>query len=114
MMTPVMLRNKLPVGLMGLFVLLMVMLMVSTDDSRIFNASSTLVQDVVMPLRKKPFQRVEHLWWLRGMSIAVCVFFFVVSLCFSQLDFINMFINIMCALWLGAAGPIMVGGLYTR
>jgi hypothetical protein len=25
-----------------------------------------------------------------------------------------MFINIMCALWLGAAGPIMVGGLYTR
>jgi hypothetical protein len=25
-----------------------------------------------------------------------------------------MFIQIMCALWLGAAGPIMVGGLYTR
>lgn len=114
MMTPILLRKVLPVGLTGLFVLLMVMLMLSTDDGRIFNASSTLVQDVVMPFRKKPFERKEHLWWLRGMSIAVCIFFFTVSLCFAQLDYILLFINIMCALWLGAAGPIMIGGLYTR
>lgn len=114
MMTPTVLRKKLPIGMMGLFVLLMVMLMISTDDSRVFNASSTLVQDVVMPLRKRPFEKTEHLWWLRGMSVAVCVFFFIVSIFFVQLDFINMFINIMCALWLGAAGPIMIGGLYTR
>lgn len=114
MMLPTMLRRELPVGMMGVFVLLMVMLMLSTDDSRIFNASSTLVQDVVMPFRKKPFEKNEHLWWLRGMSVAVCIFFFVVSMFFAQLDYINMFISIMCALWLGAAGPIMLGGLYTR
>ncbi|MGE4565082.1 MAG: sodium:panthothenate symporter, partial [Victivallaceae bacterium] len=41
-------------------------------------------------------------------------FFFIVSLFFAQLDYINMFVTIMCAVWLGAAGPIMVGGLYTR
>jgi len=114
MMLPTLLRKELPVGVMGMFVLLMVMLMVSTDDSRIFNASSTLVQDVIMPFRKKPFKEKEHLWWLRGMSVAVCVFFFIVSLFFAQLDYINMFISIMCSLWLGAAGPIMIGGLYTR
>lgn len=114
MMLPTLLRKGLPVGVMGMFVLLMVMLMVSTDDSRIFNASSTLVQDVVMPFRKKPFKTKEHLCWLRGMSVAVCIFFFVVSLFFAQLDYINMFVSIMCALWLGAAGPIMIGGLYTR
>lgn len=114
MMTPTLLRRELPLGLMGLFVLMMVMLMLSADDSRIFNSSSTLVQDVVMPLRKKPFEKAEHLWWLRGMSLAVCAFFFVVSLLFAQLDYIIMFINVVCALWLGAAGPIMIGGLYTR
>lgn len=114
MMPPTILRLKLPVGLMGLFVLLMVMLMISTDDSRIFNASSTIIQDVVMPFRKKPFERNQHLWWLRISAVAVCVFFFCVSMFFAQLDFIVMFINIMCALWLGAAGPIMIGGLYTR
>ena len=114
MMAPTLLRKKLSVGVMGLFILLMVMLMISTDDSRIFNASSTLLQDVVMPFRKKPFNPKQHLLWLRLMSVAVCVFFLVVSVFFAQIDFIMMFISIMCALWLGAAGPIMVGGLYTR
>jgi len=114
MMAPTLLRKKLPVGVMGLFILLMVMLMLSTDDSRIFNASSTLLQDVVMPFRKKPFEPKQHLLWLRLMSVAVCVFFLIVSLFFAQIDYILMFNSIMCALWLGAAGPIMVGGLYTR
>ena len=114
MMAPTLLRKKLPVGVMGLFILLMVMLMLSTDDSRIFNASSTLIQDVVMPFRKKPFEPKQHLFWLRAMSFAVCIFFLVVSLFFAQMDFILLFISIVCALWLGAAGPIMVGGLYTR
>jgi Na+/proline symporter len=114
MMAPTLLRKKLPIGVMGLFILLMVMLMLSTDDSRIFNSSSTLIQDVVMPFRKKPFKPREHLIWLRCMSIAVCIFFLIVSLFFAQMDYIAMFISIMCALWLGAAGPIMIGGLYTR
>jgi solute:Na+ symporter, SSS family len=114
MMAPTLLRKKLSVGVMGMFILLMAMLMLSTDDSRIFNASSTLLQDVVMPFRKKPFEPKQHLLWLRLMSVAVCIFFLVVSLFFSQIDYIMMFCSIMCALWMGAAGPIMVGGLYTR
>lgn len=114
MMAPTVLRKKLPPGVMGTFVLLMIMLMLSTDDSRIFNASSTIIQDVVMPFRKKPFRPEQHLFWLRIMSLAVCGFFLYVSLFLTQLDYISMFISIMCALWLGAAGPIMIGGLYTR
>jgi len=114
MMAPTVLRKELPVGIMGLFILLMIMLMLSTDDSRIFNSSSTLIQDVIMPFRKKPFKPKTHLLWLRIMSVLVCIFFLVVSLFFSQMDFIQMFIQITAALWLGAAGPIMVGGLYTR
>ncbi len=114
MMVPTLLRKKLPVGVMGMFILLMLMLMLSTDDSRIFNASSTLIQDVIMPFRKKPFAPKQHLFWLRLMSVLVCILFLMASLFFAQIDYIMMFISIMCALWLGAAGPIMVGGLYTR
>ena len=114
MMLPVALKNLLPVGLMGLFCLLMIMLMLSTDDSRVFNASSTIIQDVILPLRKKPFTPQQHLFWLRLCSIGVCVFFFVVSLFFVQIDYINMFLTIMTAMWLGGAGPIMIFGLYSR
>jgi hypothetical protein len=54
------------------------------------------------------------LGYLKLCSLGTAIFFFVVSLFFAQLDYINMFVTIMCAVWLGGAGPIMVGGLYTR
>ena len=114
MMLPVALRETLPIGLMGLFCLLMVMLMLSTDDSRVFNASSTIVQDVIMPFRKTPFSPQQHLLAIRLCSLFVCVFFFVVSLFFVQIDYIQMFTTIMTSVWLGGAGPIMLFGLYSR
>ena len=56
----------------------------------------------------------KHLLLLRLTSVAVALLFLMVSIFFAQLDYINMFITIMCALWLGGAGPIMVFGLYSR
>jgi Na+/proline symporter len=114
MMMPIALRNIFPVGLMGVFALLMIMLLISTDDSRIFNASSTIVQDMILPFLKNPPDPKKHLLMLRVASIAVAIFFFVVAVFFTQLDYINMFTTIMCSLWLGGAGPIMIGGLYSR
>lgn len=114
MMLPVVLRDILPAGVMGLFCLLMFMLLLSTDDSRVFNASSTIVQDIIMPFFKKPLTPQKHLLLLRVTSLAVCLVFFVVSIFFVQIDYIIMFTTIMTALWLGGAGPIMIFGLYSR
>ncbi len=114
MMLPAMVRETFPMTLMGLFCLLMVMLMVTTDSGRIFNASSTIVQDVIMPLRGKPFNKDQHFRALRLCTLGVCIFFFTFSLFLAQLDYINMFLTATTALWLGAAGPIMIFGLYSR
>ena len=114
MMMPTVLSRIFPVGLLGLFCLLMIMLLVSTDDTRIFNAAGCLVQDVILPFYKGHLSPKKHLLLLRLTSLGVTLFFLVVALFFAQLDYINMFTTIMCALWLGGAGPIMIGGLYTR
>ncbi len=114
MIMPVMLKKVFPPVLIGLFALLMIMLLLSTDDTRIFNASSTIVQDIIMPFKKKPLTVKQHIRYLKICSLGVTLFFFVVSLFFAQLDYINMFVIIMCAVWLGSAGPILVGGLYTK
>ena len=114
MLMPVALRNIFPIGLMGVFALLMIMLLISTDDSRIFNASSTIVQDMILPFIKKTPSPKAHLALLRWASVGVAIFFFIVAVFFTQLDYINMFTTIMCSLWLGGAGPIMVFGLYSR
>ena len=114
MMLPSVVRQILPTGLVGLFALLMVMLLVSTDDSRIFNASSTWVQDVILPFFKKPPTSRQHIMILRWASVAVALFFFFVAVFFSQLDYINLFVTIMCAVWLGGGGTVMIFGLYSR
>ena len=114
MMMPVALRNIFPIGIMGIFGLLMIMLLISTDDSRIFNAASTIVQDMVLPFFKKAPSPRNHILIIRLASVAVAIFFLFVAIFFTQLDYINMFITIMCSLWLGGAGPIMVFGLYSR
>ncbi|EIP98359.1 Na+/proline symporter [Opitutaceae bacterium TAV1] len=114
MMMPVALRNMLPAGMMGLFCLLMIMLMLSTEDARIFNSSATIVQDIILPLLKNPPTPKQHLLMLRVGTVIVSFLFFIYSLVFVHLDYLNMFLTIMTALWLGGAGPIMIFGLYSR
>ena len=107
-------REMLPEGLMGLFMLLLVMAMISTDDTRIYSASLTFTQDVIIPLCKKPLTMQQHVWALRLSSIGVGVVFFFASLFMAQLTYINLFSTIICALWMGGCGPVMIFGIYSR
>lgn len=114
MLMPSLLSRIFPTGMIGLFCLLAVMLLVSTDDSRIFNSSSTLMQDVILPFFRHRLTPEKHITWLRLTALGVGAIFLIVSLLFAQLDYISMFTTIICALWGGGAGPVMVFGLYSR
>jgi solute:Na+ symporter, SSS family len=114
MMLGMSMRQMLPTGLLGLFCLLMVLAMISTDDTRIYSATITLTQDVVMPLSKKPFTPKQHVWALRIVAICIGVFFLCGSFFMAQLDYINLFVMLMCTMWLGGCGPVMIFGLYSR
>ena len=107
-------RALLPSGLFGLFALLLFLAMLSTDDTRIYSAALTLAQDVVLPLRKKPFTPRGHLWMIRIVSIGIGVFFLAGSYYMKQLDYYQMFVTLVCAMWDGGSGAIMLFGLYTR
>lgn len=107
-------RSILPVGMAGLFCVLIIMLMISTEDSRIFSSSTTIVQDMILPLLKKPFTPERHLLALRLAAMAVTLIFLAGGFFMAQLDYIKMFSTVMSSLWLGGAGPIMIFGLYSR
>jgi SSS family solute:Na+ symporter len=107
-------RQMLPPVMLGLFCLLMVLAMISTDDSRIYSATITLTQDVVMPLRKNPFTPKQHILVLRIVAICIGIFFFCGSYFMAQLDYIQLFVTLMCSMWLGGCGPVMIFGLYSR
>ncbi len=114
MMLGMTMRELLPSGLLGLFCLLMVLAMISTDDTRIFSATITLTQDVVMPLFKRPLTARQHVLALRLVTIGIGVFFFCGSMFMSQLDYINLFVTLMTTMWMGGCGPVMIFGLYSR
>ena len=114
LMLPITMKYTLPTGLLGMFVLLMLMLMISTDDSRIFSGTITTVQDIILPLYGKKVSPKIHLLLLRLTAIGIGICFFCGSFFMAQLDYINLFSVITTSIWMGGAGPVMVGGLYTR
>ena len=114
MMMAMTMRHLLPPGMLGLFCLLLILAMISTDDTRIYSAALTISQDVILPFIKKDITPKQHLWLIRSVAIGVGIFFFFGSFFMSQLEYINLYINIMVSLWAGGAGPVMVFGLYSR
>ena len=107
-------RHLLPPGLFGAFALLLFLAMLSSDDTRIYSAALTIAQDVVMPLRKKPFTPRGHIRMIRLVSVGVGAFFLLGSYYMKQLDYIQMFTTLAVSIWTSGAGPVMVLGLYTR
>lgn len=114
MRVPMALRSILPIGVAGVFCALCVFMLISTDTTYLHSWGGIIVQDVILPLRRKPLTPRQHLNLLRVIIALVALFAFLFSAFFSQIDFIVMFFAITGMIWLGGAGPCIVGGLYWK
>ena len=111
---PIVLSKVLPVGLLGLFASLMLVAFVSTHDTYLHSWATILVQDVIMPFRKKPFDKNTHLKVLRYAIFGVAIFIFLFSLLFQQNQKIALFFAITAAIFAGGSGAVIIGGLYWK
>ena len=111
---PLVLSQILPRGLIGGFVAVMLAAFISTHDSYLHSWGCILVQDVIMPLRKKPFTREQHLRVLKLSIGFVAVFIFFFSLLFKQSQYIFLFFAITGAIFAGGSGAVIIGGLYWK
>ncbi|NMC44096.1 MAG: sodium:solute symporter [candidate division Zixibacteria bacterium] len=111
---PLVLTHILPRGLIGAFAAMMLAASISTLDAYMHSWGSILIQDVLMPLRKKPFEPHQHLRVLRWAIVGVGVFAFFFSLLFKQSEYIFLFFAITGAIFAGGSGAIIIGGLYWK
>ena len=111
---PVTMRTLLPRWMLGLFMLLIVMIMISTDNSRIFIISSAMAQDLVLPFLKKPMATRHQLWLIRWLSVLVAMILFLGSYYVTQMEYLSLFITIVAGVWVSGAGSVMCFGLYSR
>jgi len=111
---PTVLTTLLPMGLLGAFAAVMLAAFISTHDTYLHSWGSIFIQDVVMPFRKVPFTREQHLSVLRLSILGVALFIFCFSLLFRQSQYIAMFFAITGAIFAGGSGSVLIGGLYWR
>ncbi|AHF90630.1 sodium:solute symporter [Opitutaceae bacterium TAV5] len=114
MLVPMALGDILPVGVMGIFAAVVIIAAVSTDNTYLHSWGSIFIQDVLLPLRKKPLPPRVHMWVLRLSILSVAAFAFTWSLVFPLHDYIYMYFQITGAIYLGGAGAVIIGGLYWK
>jgi SSS family solute:Na+ symporter len=114
MTVPVALRYLLPIGIKGLFVSIMVMGLLAGDAGHLHSWGSIFVQDVIVPLQKRPMPPRTHIWVLRLAVTFVAVFAFTFSFFFTQTQYIRLWWDATAGIFVGGAGAAIIGGLYWR
>lgn len=114
MLVPSVLFYILPAGVLGLFAAAMIFAAIATDDTQLHSWGSIFVQDVLMPLRGKPFSPETHLRVLRWSVFGVAAFAFAWSMWFPLKDYVLMYMLATGTIYLGGSGAVIVGGLYWR
>jgi len=84
------------------------------DGTHLLSWGSLFIQDVILPLRKKPFTPKQHIRLLRASMIGVAVFAFSFGCLFKQTEYVMMWWAVTEAIYVGGAGVAIIGGLYWK
>lgn len=114
LIVPLFLRTILPVGVMGLLAASFLALSISTYDTYFLAWGSTLIQDIINPLRKKPIDTKKHILTLRLSTVAVAITIWILAQLYRPTDYIFMFFFLTGSIYMSGAGIVIIGALYWR
>lgn len=114
MTIPVTLEHMLPAGVKGALCVVLLMGVFGGDGTHLLSWGSVFIQDVVVPLRKKPFTKEQHIRLLRWSMTGVCLFSFLFGCLFRQTEYIMMWWSVTEGVYVGGAGIAIIGGLYWK
>lgn len=114
MTVPVALSYLLPIGIKGVLCAVLLMGILGGDSTHLHSWGGIFVQDVLVPLRKKPFGPKQHIFLLRLSIIMVAVFALLFGALFNQTEYITMWFKVTTAVFVGGAGSAIIGGLYWK
>ena len=112
MRMPTALSLFLPIGIKGMLLSICVMGIISGDGIHLHSWGSILIQDVIMPFRRKPLTPKQHLTLLRFSIVGVALWAFCFGAIFPQTKYVQFWWAVTEAIFIGGAGVAVVGGLY--
>jgi len=114
MASTVALAHCLPPGVTGILCAVFLMGIFGGDSTHLHSWGGIFVQDVLVPLLKKPFGPAQHIRALRLSIAGVALFAFLFGAFFRQTEYILMWWSITTAVYVGGAGAAIIGGLYWK
>jgi SSS family solute:Na+ symporter len=111
---PIALTHLLPSGLKGALCAILLLGIFGGDSTHLHSWGSLFIQDVVLPLRKKPLSPHQHIRLLRWSVVGVAVFVFFFGIYFPLADYISMWWTVTMSIYIGGAGAVIIGGLYWK
>lgn len=112
MRAPVALTMMLPTGIKGALLSICIMGIIAGDGIHLHSWGSILIQDVILPLRKKPLSPKQHIQLLRFSIVGVAVWAFFFGWFFPQTTYVSFWWAITEAVFISGAGVALIGGLY--
>ena len=107
------LARHTPPILMGFWLSCLLFADISSTDQYLLSWSTSIVNDCIMPLRKRPFEPRAHIRAVRLTIIALCVFFFFVGMIYKPTmpiwEFLWLIANII-----GGTGIAVLFGMYWK
>jgi SSS family solute:Na+ symporter len=114
MQIPIALSHLLPIGVRGILCAILLMGIFGGDSTHLHSWGGIFVQDVLVPLRRKPFTPRQHIRALRLSIFGVAAFAFLFGILFQQTEYIVMWWQVTMAIYVGGAGAAIIGGLYWK
>jgi Na+/proline symporter len=114
MRIPIALTSLLPIGVRGAFCAILLMGAFGSGSNSLHAWGGLFIQDVLVPLRKKPFERELHIRLLQVSVTGVAVFAFLFGCLFQQTQYVVMWWAVTTAIYVGGAGATIIGGLYWK
>lgn len=112
MRAPVALTMMLPTGIKGMLLAICLMGIIAGDGIHLHSWGSIFVQDVVMPLRKRPLSPQQHIRLLRLAIVGVALWAFLFGWLVPQIKYVQYWWGITEAIFVSGAGVAIIGGLY--
>ena len=111
---PILLREILPIGVLGLITAAMLAAFMSTHDSYLLCWSSVITRDVIVPLRKDEPSEAKQLLWTRIGIVAIGLWVLAWGLNFEPGQAVWEYLGITGAIYFTGAIVVLIAGLYWR
>ncbi len=114
MRMPMALGVLLVPGVKGAFCAILLFGLLAAQGVQLHSYGATILQDVILPLRKKPFEPKAHVRALKLTVFGVASFVCAFSILFKPVDYLVMIVALIGAIYLGGVGIVCWGGLYWK